>query len=519
MVIKGGARGGAGGLAAHLLNMETNERAQMIEARGVVADDLEGALREMEAVASGSRSKRHFYHASINTDPTERLTPEQQAVAINRLEDKLGLTGQPRAVVEHEKEGRAHVHIVWSRIDLDRMRAISDSHNYRKHEEVARSLEQEFGHKRVQGAHIGRDGQERPERTPSHAEMQQADRTGLTPKEAKAQITGLWQQTDSGKAFAAALEQEGWLLARGDKRDFVVVDPHGEAHSLARRIEGAKAKDVRERMADMDAASVLTVDQARDQQHARQLARDEQRNAAAPAQPVPDMQPAPPLPLPVAANAAPPEPPQTQAAATPEPELIPAATVAATLVLEPDLPRGIAASGGDIAAEKSTAPLPLAAAPSDLMAGDGADGMRAADQDHRADPITPDADASTFLDTSPLAMPSAADLAQGLAGGLAGTLNTGLKLAGGVIGVLDGMIGGGSGKPTPAAAAPNARALTAAERHKARLQAFLEGDQNQRAERQEKAHQLGARDGASHDELRWEKETQEKRSQDRGRSR
>jgi hypothetical protein len=135
--------------------------------------------------------------------------------------------------------------------------------------QVARELEREFGHKRVQGAHVEREGVERPARTPSHAEMQQAERTGLTPQEAKEQITALWQQTDSGKAFAAALEDKGWILARGDKRDFVVIDVYGETHSLARRIDGAKAKDVRERMAGVDAASLPSVAEARTQQHAK----------------------------------------------------------------------------------------------------------------------------------------------------------------------------------------------------------------------------------------------------------
>lgn len=70
-------------------------------------------------------------HASINTRADERLPPEQRMQAIDRLEKDLGLTGQPRAVVVHEKEGREHCHVVWSRIDLDKMRTISDSHNFR----------------------------------------------------------------------------------------------------------------------------------------------------------------------------------------------------------------------------------------------------------------------------------------------------------------------------------------------------------------------------------------------------
>jgi hypothetical protein len=162
------------------------------------------------------------------------------------------------------------VHVVWSRIDLDKMTAISDSHNFRRHEIVARELEREFGHARVQGVHVERDGQPRPDRTPSHAEMQQAERSRVTPDQATAKLTALWQQTDSGKTFASALAEEGWSLARGDRRDFVAVDPQGGVHSLSRRIEGTAAKDMRARMSDIDAASLPSVDEARKAQAVRQ---------------------------------------------------------------------------------------------------------------------------------------------------------------------------------------------------------------------------------------------------------
>ena len=264
MVIKGSARGDAAGLAAHLLRTDTNEHVKVLELFGVAADDLRGALEDMELVGSGTRSKRPLYHASINTAPNEQLTDEQRAQAIDRLEKELGLYGQARAVVEHHKEGRTHFHVVWSRIDLDRMAAIPDSHNFRRHEIVARELEREFGHDRVQGAHVEREGKERPARTPSHAEMQQAERTGLSPREAREQITAIWQRTDNGHSFAAALEGTGWILARGDSRDFALIDASGETHSLARRIEGATAKDVRARMTDLDPASLPSVAEARE---------------------------------------------------------------------------------------------------------------------------------------------------------------------------------------------------------------------------------------------------------------
>jgi hypothetical protein len=291
MVIKGNARAGAKSLAAHVLRADTNERVEVDEIRGVIAEDVEGALREMEAVACCTRTSKPLYHASINTRADERLTPEQRLQAIDRLEEALNLTGQPRVVVIHEKKGREHCHIIWSRTDLDKSIAIRMDHNFRTHELVARELEREFGHERVQGAHVERDGKPRPARTPGHDEMQQASRTGLKPKEAKEQVTAVWRSTDSGQAFQAAIEEKGWILARGDRRDFVVVDPQGGTHSLARRVDGAKAKDVRERMADLDASALPTVQEARTIQTERQAERkppepdraeDEQRRQRAP---------------------------------------------------------------------------------------------------------------------------------------------------------------------------------------------------------------------------------------------
>jgi hypothetical protein len=197
------------------------------------------------------------------------MTDDQRIRAIDVLEEKLGLTGQSRTIVVHEKKGREHTHVVWSRIDVEHMRAIPDNHNYRKHEEAARQLEREFGHERVQGAHVEREGKPRPERTPNYAEMQQSKRSGLSPSEAKEKITELWRSADSGQAFAAALSQAGFVLARGDRRDFVVIDAGGATHSLAKRIEGVRIKDVRERMADIDASTLPSVREAKSIQRER----------------------------------------------------------------------------------------------------------------------------------------------------------------------------------------------------------------------------------------------------------
>lgn len=275
MIIKGKSRAGPGSLAAHLRNVEKNERVTVLETRGTVAQDLRGALIEMDAYAAGTRCEKPLYHAAISPAPPHLLTPEQRAEAIDALEQKLGFVGHARAVVIHEKLGREHIHVVWSRIDLDEMRAVSDSHNYRKHEEVSRDLERRFGHERVQGAHHERDGVDRPDRTPSRAELRQEERTGIKGKMVKEDITAAFQACDSPEAFRAALEEHGYTLAKGDRRDFVVIDWRGGIHSMARRIEGMKAAELREFMAPLDRDSLPSIDEAKEQISEREAARHE----------------------------------------------------------------------------------------------------------------------------------------------------------------------------------------------------------------------------------------------------
>jgi hypothetical protein len=102
--------------------------------------------------------------------------------------------------------------------------------------------------------------------------MLQAARTGVGPEHARALLTGIWLTTNNGKEFQAALGEKGWVLARGDRRDFVAIDPTGGIHSIARRIEGAKAADVRARFADIDPRGLQGVAEAKQAQRERHAA-------------------------------------------------------------------------------------------------------------------------------------------------------------------------------------------------------------------------------------------------------
>lgn len=113
-------------LAAHLLNEHDNELMELAELRGAIADDLQGAFAEWEAQAHAlTKCKNYLYSLSINPDQSQgRLTREQYFEYTDRVEERLGLAGQPRAVVFHIKDGREHAHVVWSRVDAINEKAV-----------------------------------------------------------------------------------------------------------------------------------------------------------------------------------------------------------------------------------------------------------------------------------------------------------------------------------------------------------------------------------------------------------
>ncbi|MFN7400002.1 MAG: relaxase, partial [Sandaracinobacter sp.] len=80
-------------------------------------------------------------------------------------------------------------------------------------------------------------------------EWQQAKRAGVDPRELKSAILDCWQQADNAKSFAAALEERGLFLARGDQRSFVAVTIDGDVHSITRILPDRK-RDIISRLGD-----------------------------------------------------------------------------------------------------------------------------------------------------------------------------------------------------------------------------------------------------------------------------
>lgn len=245
MILVASQRGGGADLARHLMKPE-NEHVELHDLRGFVADDLGGAFKEAHAISKGTRCRQFLFSLSLNPPEQENVPVEAFEDAVERIEAKMGLTGQPRAIVFHEKQGRRHAHAVWSRIDPETMTAINLPHFKRKLMDVARELYLEQNWKMPRGLI---DKTERDPLSFSQGEWQQALRAKRDPKALKAMFRQCWAASDSRGAFAAALSERGFYLAKGDRRGHVAVDWQGEVYAIS-RWTGVKAKEVRARLGD-----------------------------------------------------------------------------------------------------------------------------------------------------------------------------------------------------------------------------------------------------------------------------
>jgi Relaxase/Mobilisation nuclease domain len=262
MIIKGKSRGRYRQLARHLAATDDNESVRVISTKGIVAGDIAGALAELEAQGLRGRSQRPLYHASISPAPRYRLSDTQIAFAAECLARKLGLENQPHILVLHQKHGREHFHIVWSRIGKDGL-AIPDSWNFARHEEAARELEAAFGHERIEGSHGRFGAHRRHARAVKEYEIRQTERSGVRRQDVEMKLTRLWNESRSGGDFREAIERAGYQLVRGDQRGFVVLDQAGEAHSLSRRLRAVSASDMRAKLADLSTWSLPDIRTAR----------------------------------------------------------------------------------------------------------------------------------------------------------------------------------------------------------------------------------------------------------------
>lgn len=253
MILVGNSRGNYADAARHFGNRQDNETVEVHQIRGFIGDDLFSAFQESYAASFGTKAKQHLYSLSLSPPKDADVSDEEFEAAIARAEQRLGLRGQPRVIVFHEKRGRdgelrRHAHAIFCRIDAQSGKAIQMPYDRSKLFDLSKELFLEYGWELPAGYENHKD------RSPlnyTHAEHQQARRRHKYADDIKRTIQIAYERSDTHSTFANALKEDGYILARGGHAAFVAVDASGEVYSIARSLP-VNTREVRARLGEPD---------------------------------------------------------------------------------------------------------------------------------------------------------------------------------------------------------------------------------------------------------------------------
>lgn len=260
MIAKGVPHAHGARLARYLVTGKDRERAELFELRGFAASGIVEAFRSVHVMANGSRCVFPFFHVSVRNRDGETLNRHQWTYAADAIEQALGLVDQPRAIAFHacEETGENHMHVAWSRMDQDSLTARPLPFSRERLKRVSRELERHFGLTAVSSARTGPIAY-----APTRREEEQSRRLGTDLRYHRETIRDCFDRSDCGRSFQRALADQGLILARGGRRDFLAIDRAGGTHALGKRILGAPAAEIRTRFSDLSRDQLPTVEEAR----------------------------------------------------------------------------------------------------------------------------------------------------------------------------------------------------------------------------------------------------------------
>ena len=224
------------------------------------AMNAEELKRQAGTARTGRKSQgKVVYTFALSWSPEQQPAQEHMQSSALSVLDILGLTEHEAVLVAHNDTEHPHVHCIANLVHPETGRMADMSYDYLKLSQWAETYEREHGKIYCQ---------ERVENNQKRRENAKDGRTLALVKhrEEKARqaelIARLYQAADSGKAFRAALQEQGLILASGDRRGFVVVDGQGKPHSLFRQLKGHSTTDINARLRDVLKEGLPTVGEA-----------------------------------------------------------------------------------------------------------------------------------------------------------------------------------------------------------------------------------------------------------------
>ena len=259
MILKGNLHGDGAALARYMLTGKDGEIAEFMEARGLdfFGGDPVKAFDLMQRMAEATtKSTMPFFHGQNRAAPGERLTKAQVIEIADREEKRLGFGGHPRMISVHTEiaTGEKNYHVAWFRMDVERGRMIDPGlFKFKLAKELAREIEKDFGLRIVSNNRQPGDRAKAAKRN----EFEQSRRLDTDDRKIRNAILERFEQSDGGKAFAAAMAAQGCEVTNGDRRNcFVVIDQAGGFHALNKGLTGKTLAEIEARFADLDRSHI-----------------------------------------------------------------------------------------------------------------------------------------------------------------------------------------------------------------------------------------------------------------------
>ncbi len=241
----------------HDKSSSSRDRVEWVHTTNLLTEDMDKAWKVMAYTAleqqrlkessgqrlSGRKLEKPVFAYSLAWHPEQDPDKEEMLEAAQRSVQALGLTEHETMIIAHRDTPQKHVHIVINRVHPVTGIAGNVRNSKRKLSDFAREYEREHGkiycQRREDNYRKRQDGEKTMYRDPN--------------------ITEAWKRSENGKSFAAALREKGYHLAQGRKR-VVIVDPNGRIHNPTKQIQDVKAKDIRERLSDLNTTQLPDAD-------------------------------------------------------------------------------------------------------------------------------------------------------------------------------------------------------------------------------------------------------------------
>lgn len=223
----------------HTENLLTADPHKAWRVMAYTAKEAERLKEASGQKATGRKLERPVLAYSLAWHPEQNPSKEHMLKTARKSIEALGLTEHEALIVAHRDEPQKHVHVIINRVHP--LTGIAAHTGRSKLQLSAFALAHEKAHGKIYCQQ--REDNQRQREKGKHT----VHRDSV--------IANAWKASDSGRGFAAALGEQGYTLAQGRKR-IVVVDAHGQVHNPLRHLDGVRAKDIRKRLEDLDAAQL-----------------------------------------------------------------------------------------------------------------------------------------------------------------------------------------------------------------------------------------------------------------------